>query len=395
MRKFVVSLLALTCLGGEAWAGPVGPEFLVNSTYHTSQITSTVTGLTSGGFAVAWASNFQDGARLGIYGQVFTAAAAKIGPEFRVNTRTPHAQERPSITGLRDGGFVVTFDSPGSVIGRRYNAAGTAISDPFFVSHKDTRYKGTSSLAKLRYGGFVAAWKAYTYSSNLDVYGRRYDAAGKPTGEEFPVNSHRRRGASGPSAAGLTDGGFVIAWTSGGDGSGNGIYARRLNVAGASVGAAFRVNSFTTGAQIQPAATHLANGGFVIVWSSDGQDGSSYGVYGQRYDAQGQPAGAEFRVNTTTAGNQSGARIAGLKDGGFVVTWTSHPPDSRHSDVYIQRYTAAGATVGGEFRVNSLLVRKHFGSSIAALGSGGFVITWTATNQDGSRNGIYGQLFEP
>jgi hypothetical protein len=249
-------------------------------------------------------------------------------------------------------------------------------------------------VTRLRYGGFVAAWHAYAYSKPTDVYGRRYDAAGKTVGDVFRANGGSHGGASSPSAAGLTDGGFVIAWTSG-DGSGNGIYARRFNVAGASVGAAFRVNSFTTGAQIQPAATHLANAGFVIVWSSDGQDGSSYGVYGQRYDAQGQQAGAEFRVNTTTAGNQSGARIAGLKDGGFVVTWTSHPPDSRHSDVYIQRYTAAGAPVGGEFRVNSLLVRKHFGSSVAALGNGGFVVTWTATNQDGYRNGIFGQLFAP
>ena len=36
-----------------------------------------------------------------------------------------------------------------------------------------------------------------------------------------------------------------------------------------------------------------------------GQDGSGWGVYGQRYNSSGVPVGGEFRVNTTTNGDQT------------------------------------------------------------------------------------------
>ena len=45
----------------------------------------------------------------------------------------------------------------------------------------------------------------------------------------------------------------------------------------------------------------LADGGFVVTWTSDGQDGSGYGIYGQRYAADGTAVGSEFRVNQITA----------------------------------------------------------------------------------------------
>ncbi len=43
------------------------------------------------------------------------------------------------------------------------------------------------------------------------------------------------------------------------------------------------------------------NGDHVVVWSSQNQDGSGWGVYGQRFDKAGTALGAEFLVNQTTA----------------------------------------------------------------------------------------------
>src|SRR5262245_27326192 len=52
-------------------------------------------------------------------------------------------------------------------------------------------------------------------------------------------------------------------------------------------GAEFRVNTYTTSAQRRPALIKRSNGDFVITWHSDGQDGSGYGVRGQRFNAAG------------------------------------------------------------------------------------------------------------
>jgi hypothetical protein len=56
-------------------------------------------------------------------------------------------------------------------------------------------------------------------------------------------------------------------------------------------GGEFRVNTYTTSNQFEPTVTALADGGFVVAWTSFGQDGFSYGIYAQRYNAQGQPVG--------------------------------------------------------------------------------------------------------
>ena len=54
----------------------------------------------------------------------------------------------------------------------------------------------------------------------------------------------------------------------------------------------------------------LGAGDFVISWQSGnyatgiGQDGSGYGAYAQRYSAAGAILGPEFRINSFTTGDQ-------------------------------------------------------------------------------------------
>ena len=81
----------------------------------------------------------------------------------------------------------------------------------------------------------------------------------------------------------------------------------------------FRVNTGTISNQESLAIAGLSTGDFVVVWSSDLQDGSNTGVYGQRYASTGTALGSEFRVNTWTNGTQEDPAIAGLSTGDFVV----------------------------------------------------------------------------
>jgi hypothetical protein len=66
------------------------------------------------------------------------------------------------------------------------------------------------------------------------------------------------------------------------------------NMTPPAVGPEFRVNSYTTNDQGMPSVASDQNGNFVVVWQSLNQDGSSYGVFGQRYGASGTPLGPEF-----------------------------------------------------------------------------------------------------
>jgi len=96
----------------------------------------------------------------------------------------------------------------------------------------------------------------------------------------------------------------------------------------------FQVNTWTTNDQRYPSITSLPDGGFVVVWTSSGQDGSSWGVYGQRFDSNGNKVGSEFQVNTWTTGWQGDPSITSLSNGGFVVVWESWGQDGSNFGVY-------------------------------------------------------------
>jgi len=98
--------------------------------------------------------------------------------------------------------------------------------------------------------------------------------------------------------------------------------------------AELRINTYKQGSQEDLYVTTLSDGGFVVTWESRDQDGSDNGIYGQRYDAQG----SEFGINTYTASNQENPSVTGLSDGGFVVTWTSDDQDGSGYGVYGRRF---------------------------------------------------------
>jgi hypothetical protein len=55
----------------------------------------------------------------------------------------------------------------------------------------------------------------------------------------------------------------------------------------------------------------------------------------------GNPLGGEIRANTYTTEDQSGAAIAALPGGGYVVAWRSFGQDGSEYGVYLQRFNPA------------------------------------------------------
>ena len=278
---------------------------------------------------------------------------------------------------------------------QRYNAAGLAAGAEFQVNTFTLNDQSASSITALADGGFVVSWTSFDQDgSGLGIYAQRYNAAGVAAGAEFQVNTFSTGSQFAPSITALADGGFVVSWQSNGqDGSVSGIYAQRYNAAGGAAGAEFQVNTFTLSHQFLPSITALADGGFVVSWQSNGQDGSLYGIYAQRYNAAGLAASAEFQVNTTTLSDQTQPSITALADGGFVVSWTSFNQDGSGTGIYAQRYNAAGGAAGAEFQVNTFTLSHQFLPSITALADGGFIVSWSSFSHDGSDYGIYAQRY--
>ena len=74
-----------------------------------------------------------------------------------------------------------------------------------------------------------------------------------------------------------------------------------------------------------------------MVWQSYQQDGSNYGVFGQRFASGGARRGGEFRANTYTSSFQLGASVSSEPDGDFVVAWQSNLQDGNGMGIFAQQ----------------------------------------------------------
>ena len=143
-----------------------------------------------------------------------------------------------------------------------------------------------------------------------------------------------------------------------------------------------QVNTYTTDTQSRPVVAMDSAGDYVAVWQSSGEDGSSWGIYGQLYHANGTPNGNQFQVNVTTGGPQDLPAVAMDPSGDFVVTWQSQPtgtPDGY--DVYARQFNASGVAQGNEFLVNQFLTANQWRPAVAMDQAGDFVITWVSYSQ--------------
>ncbi|MGD9126238.1 MAG: DUF4347 domain-containing protein, partial [Planctomycetia bacterium] len=143
----------------------------------------------------------------------------------------------------------------------------------------------------------------------------------------------------------------------------------------------FGVNTYTEGDQYNCAAAMNSSGDLVLVWQSDGQDGDGGGIFAQRYDASGNAIGSEFRVNTTTAGNQSNPAVVMNENGDFLVAWTGQSGEGEA--IFLQHYDANGNPAGSEFQLSEATNGIQKVAALETTPEGDFLVHWTVESQDG------------
>ena len=554
----------------------VASEFRVNTDVISGyQYEPSIGSLSNGGFAIIWrdqgGSSHNDGTGTGsgedVWGRVFNADGTEAASEFRVNTtQFSGSQYQPSVAGLANGGFITVWrDDSGSshndgtgtgsgydIWGHLYNNDGSEAAAEFRINNYTGSSQYEPDVTALKGGGFVVTWRddsGHSGGSGADIRGQIFTDSGVAVGDEFKANSYVISSQYDAEVTGLEDGGFVVTWTSAnqegiedGEGSGTGVYVRRFDADGTSLGIkliggsnadnlsfsvaqggvafdlgdgvdtltlgddadiievenvervylgggddiasveaqtsthqsdviklegtveagdvytitinqipisyrveagntisdvrsalieavnstsaifgvvtaslgsasdeisvtalhpgteeAFRINSYLNSSQEYPSLTSLADGSFIATWSSSSQDGSSWGVYGQHLDSSGVALGEEFQVNSYTSSQQRMPSVSALEDGGFIVTWMDSSGHSGGSswDVRGQLYDGAIAPVGEEFRVNSYTSSSQYDPDVVGLKDGGFVVTWRddSGHDGGSGEDVWARVF--
>lgn len=374
----------------------VGGETLVNTTTAGGQQDPQIAALTGGGYVVIWSANAADLSDTAITAQLYAGDGTPVGSEFVIDTLGSFDFTHVSVSGLPGGGFVVAWQDVAPGLGRyvaaqRFDALGDPEGPAVPVTAPGAG--GFPAVTALDNGGYVVTWLTDD-GDGIGVHAQLYDSSDATVGSPFIVNGTITGTQTLQAVASLTDGGFVVTWTSfNTDSNFTEVFARRFDSTGAPVGGEFLVpTSSPTGDQSDATVTGLSNGGFVISWTQ-APTFSNVNVHAQLYDADGNPVGSEFAVNTPSAARQGTSSVTALDDGGFVITWKSGD-SSGVGDIYSHRYDSSGAEVGGEVRVTDPS-RERYEPVVAGLADGGFAIAWTSMGQDGGGAGIYAQTYGP
>lgn len=381
-----------------------GKEKRVNTYTAHDQDAPAVARLKDGGWVVTWASSGEDGDGYGIYHQRFNADGSKHGGETHVSTTTKDVQAEPAITALASGGWIETWSSRDKlatsfeIYQQAYDADGSKHGGETRVNQLTADEQSNSHVTALKGGGWVVTWQTLATHGNdqFDIHQRVYDADGNALGGEVAVNTLTASDQFDSDVTALKNGGWVVTWTSYAHKNDfSGIYQQVFKPNGEAQGGETHVNVHTDDNQYRPASTTLTDGSYVVTWQSQDQDGSGYGIYQRHFDDNGDAIGGEKRVNSHTASDQDTPDIASLSDGGWVVTWQSDGQDGNAYGIYAQAYNADGSKDGHEIRINQHTNSEQMDPTVAGLEHGRFVISWKSYDIDGDEGAIMQRVFSP
>ncbi|MCB1333016.1 MAG: DUF4214 domain-containing protein [Roseivivax sp.] len=272
------------------------------------------------------------------------------------------------------------------------NAVMQARAAEFLANSATAGDQRTPSVAALSDGHFIAVWHD---GGSLRIKGQLFTETGLPIGRELTISS----GAgvdSMPVVAGLSGGGFAVAWnraTGSASQTVNGVpitypaeadtFARRFDNSGAALAAEERLNADPVGLQLVPGITALAGGGYFVSYLSlNGYDpfrildGSLVGTI---YTAAGTAPQGEFLVNNLTYGLGMQSDSAGFADGRFVTVWDGVDiagQDRSGTGISLQMFNADGTKSGGVATVNQTSTGIQIAPRVAVLNDGNFVVVW-------------------
>ncbi len=405
---------------------PLGSEFLINSTTTNMQVSPDVAMADDGSFYVSWQSH--SGLTTSdpidaIYVSRFDASGSLLGginAEITVNTSPVETlaglpYQAFSNVAATDDGFLVIWESAPAggngfdVLGQRFDLMGNPVGGEIVVVSTTAQKNTVPHLTALDDGGFLLSWRIWVTDDEQDVFARRLDSAGQPTGPEFLVNETTALAQSRIRMAASSADKIWSTWFGNGPGDPDGIFARTFSAPVTPVGggvanfgdvtidastistnnadaggglwndgtatitnSTFSGNAATTQAgAIYNSATAVAN-----ITSTTVTDNSVSGLTAATFL---EPDGDEFRVNATVNSSQQQAHLAMNEDGQYVVAWESGHT-GQANEIFGRIYSADSGTLGPVFQISPGSAENRLFPNVSINDSGDFVVAYGGGN---------------
>ncbi len=348
-----------------------------------------VTSFLDGTFLVGWSHGTDAWLRY------FDESGTPVGASFRVNDLTTGTQSLTGLSAFSDFGFVaVWYDSNsdgGGLRAQLFDASTTPDGPAFGLNAFTAGVQSNGSVAALGNDDWVVAWHDATLGRLVT---RRFERDGAPSAgiRDELVPERTSSDQSAPRGATNGNGQTLVVWETLDlyVGQSAEIAARLVGPDGVPVGPELQVNTVTTGIQRRPVVAG-GNNRFIVAWESLGEDGNSYGIIARILDGSGNPLGAPFVVNTTTAGLQQHPSVAMRPDGTMLIAWDSGTADF---DVMAKAYDKDGNVRMNETTLNTTTAgRQDYPTVSVHPTTGEFFVAWQSQNQVAAGSGydIFGR----
>lgn len=270
------------------------------------------------------------------------------------------------------------------------------------VNGYQANWQRDPDIMALADGSFLVVWESYfnNYDDGLVttyVAAQRFSATGQKIGAEVVIDAVAGANSSSVRATALADGGYVMVWTYDDYDAifttKTKVYAQVFNADGSVRAAAQRVDSVASNDAVLPEAIAHGDGSFSVVFGVDRSTALFDDLFRQRFTAEGEKIGVNQLVNSNVREfDQIYARSTTLTNGTALTIWNSEgsfpvPGSTLDSnEIRGTLYNANGTILRADFSLdwNIGTVGGHSGAGydVAALQSGGFVLTHLAYDHD-------------
>lgn len=337
-----------------------GTEYVVAGSLLGDQVFPDAAVTAAGGFIV-WQDNATDGSGWGVSAEKLNSTMSGSLSPFRVNATGTNDQENAHVALLKNGGAVFVWqggvEGYQSIYARFLTATNTWMTtNDILVNASTNNFQVNPAVAVLNNSNVVVVWSGFSTNSLLDVYGQVLSPTGQPIGGNFLVNQFTNYNQRTPSVAALKSGGFVVTWVS--------EQQRQQSAA--------------------PSTTNTASA--LIATTTPSVD-----IYARLYNGNAVASAGEFLVNSNLNPNANPS-VAAAGDGSFLVAWDSFDMTYRTNawDIFARSFSSNG--VGGVIaRVNTTIYGSQYAPRASVIGTD-YLVVWTSLDQDGSREGAYGQF---
>ena len=380
----------------------------------------TVTGLENGNYVIVWQefkliTDPSDSKPLDdafdIYGKLLDPSGNMIGNEFIINgagTQELNFQEFPSVSSLKDGGFVVSWGDesaggarPSEIYAKIYDDNAVSQGNKFKLSSEPatareissgSRIKSHPQVVGLDNGDFVASWRDGGYGGyDVDVFGRVLDKDGDQQSVDNFLNGQKTLVMPMDITA-TSNGEFIVAGIY--SDLGSTVYMQNHNSTGGKVGNAIDLGIASYDFDIEKNGENEV----VVTWKDMIDDN----LYTQVFATNGTALSDKITISDSTTATT--VHTSSSSGNGYTVIWQDDDSDGK--GLFGQIIDQDFNKDGGKFSINSKTKNTQGDSvddtfeslnNIISYSKDGssFLVTWLSNETNGNADtfDFYGKIF--